>query len=160
MKFQYAAGEYARALRRHRIRHFHLYRDLSIWAATVIAASFLQLEGRVFWLAVCALGFYPLVAGLAAGIYPFIAPRLRAHLKAPYKLIFSDDEIAFSATDVQSNLPWSFYQGWSKDADFIYLSLGRGHATIIPRRAFDHVDREAALISLLNRKLGPERDAA
>jgi hypothetical protein len=114
----------------------------------------------MFWLLVAGPAFYLLIVVLSIGVYPLLAPHFRPHLNEPYTLTFSESEIAFSTPTTESRLPWSIYKSWYRDAGYIYLSLGRGHATIIPRRAVEGPEREAALLSLFVQKIGPEPQAA
>ena len=160
IQFQYTHGEYARALRRYRVRYFRLGRDLSFCALLAVAAYFLRNQGWPFWLAVGVGALYLLIIALSVGLYPALAPRLRPHLEEPYALAFSELEVAFSTPSTESRLPWSIYKAWSRDTDYVYLSLGRGHATILPRRALGGPGTESALFQLFTQKLGPERAAA
>ena len=90
---------------------------------------------------------------------PGAAYRLRSQLHEPYTLGFDENEIAFSTPAGKQKLPWSLYRGWLLDLGFVFLSLGRGHATVIPRRALNGEAAEQRFLALVERKLGPERGA-
>jgi hypothetical protein len=159
IRFEYEHGEYARALRRHRMGYFHVARDLALCIAIAIAAYFMWNQGWPVWVASGAAALYVFIMALSVGVYPALAPRLRPHLNEPYTLSFSQREVVFSTPSVASRLPWSLYKSWSRDTDYIFLSLGNGHATIIPRRALNGSGGEGALLQLLTEKLGAERAA-
>src|SRR5262245_49426361 len=135
IQFQYKDREYARGLRRYRMRHFRVVRDLSIAVALTVTAYLVFDQGWPFWFIAGAAILYLSIAGLSIGLYPELAVRLRPHLEEPYTLVFSEREIAFSTPSSESTLQWSIYRAWTRDPEFVYLSLGRGHATILPRRA-------------------------
>ena len=123
IQFQYADGEYARALRRYRVRRFRLARDLSIAVFLAVIAYVLRNQGWPFWFAAGAVAFYLFMVALSVGLYPELASRLRPHLKEPYTIVFSEREIAFSTPSTESKLPWSTYRAWARDPEYVYLSL-------------------------------------
>ena len=159
ISFTYAPGEYARALRRYRVHAYHVVRD-SLVALLLLGLAALTWEvgwsARLLAGAACA---YLAIAAVSAWVWPVLAGRHRRQLREPYTLAFSDDGIAFTTPSIDSRLPWSVYRSWWIDPDFIVLALGRGHGTVLPRRAIPPADDEA-LRSLLERRLGPARNAS
>ena len=160
IQFQYTSREYARGLRRYRMRHFRVGRDLSIAVVLAVAAYGVFDRSWPFWLIAGAATLYMLIAGLSVGLYPELAPRLRPHLNEPYTLVFSEREIAFSTPSSESTLPWSIYRAWTRDSEYVFLSLGRGHATILPRRSLGDPRTETALFELFTQRIGPEQSVA
>ena len=101
---------------------------------------------------------YLLIAALSLFAWPAWAARRSPYLREPYRLELGREAIRWSTPSVESRLPWSYFKGWAIDRDAIYLSLGYGQATVLPRRAL--AERQEEIAALLRDVLGAERWSA
>lgn len=95
-------------------------------------------------------GFLLALVIYAICLLPYMIYRYQPKLKSEYHLQFRDDAIGFQTDEIDSELKWSIYHSWLRDAEFYILYHGKRDVSVIPRRALsDHADdRLADLLSL------------
>lgn len=156
--FTVTREEYLRAVRRHYKTNIHVYRDISIGLAAIVAGI-----GMYFWNGIQLYSWVLIIPGLILLLlvaYAFLMlPKLIYHsdpkLKWEYSLSFYDDRIEFRTNEIESILKWQLYRAWLRDDEFYILYHGKRNISVIPRRAFDSDGSDNRLTKLLERKLGP-----
>ncbi|MBM4381744.1 MAG: YcxB family protein [Deltaproteobacteria bacterium] len=156
LAFEYAPGEWVRLTRRFRFRFLSVARDLVVTVLMVALTLFAPAQWRVALLAACA--GYAAIACASVLVWPVWWERRIPYLRERYRLELGHDALAFSTASVSSRLPWSYYRGWARDRQALYLWMGRGQATVIRSRAL--VSNEAAVLDRLRSKLGEPRWSA
>ena len=101
VRFTYTPREYARGLRRYRLRAFHVVRDSLIAVTFVVFAGLFWDLGWPAWVIVGSAVFYFAVAFLSAVVWPVVAYRVRSQFHEPYTLGYDENEIAFSTPNVK-----------------------------------------------------------
>jgi Ca2+/Na+ antiporter len=88
----------------------------------------------------------------------FVLPRQRFRSDPRYEdeffLEFTDEEIRFHTSQVDSRLSWSLYTRVLENERFYVLVYGKGMISVIPKRAFITTNQEMMFRNLVRRKLG------
>lgn len=157
LRFKYTEEEYILATRLYMMRSTDFITRLVVCTLLAMACSFL-----VVWLGVASeflllfivVACLPFIIGF---LLFFVLPRQRFRsdpkFRDEYLLQFSDDGIQFKTTDIDALLQWSLYNKVLENERFYLLVYGKNMISVIPKRAFDGANQEAAFSEMLKRNL-------
>lgn len=136
--FRYTERQYATGVRLHLARRFRWKIDAPIAAGVIALGALTLVEGRgiagsimmsigALYLCILALGWFWL---------PIRYYRTQPKLRDEYRLVFSEEGIAFKTDHVDSTLAWSTYQRTLADSKTYLLYHGKDAFTVLPRGVF------------------------
>ena len=157
LRFTYTEEEFVSATRLYMMRSTDFFLRLAIFTLYVLACigliAWLELSSTILQLFVVALCL-PFILGF---LFLFVVPRTRFRSDPKYKdeyaLQFSDDGIHFKTAQVDALLQWSLYTKVLENERFYILVYGKHMISVIPKRAFQNSNQEAAFNQLLGRKI-------
>jgi hypothetical protein len=91
------------------------------------------------------------------GIFPqSLDKNSNVYLTERFRVVFSDDGIAWHTGEIETRFPWSWVDRWIHDPElYLLLHKRQGEGLIIPRRALQAMNADERCAELLSRKLGP-----
>lgn len=155
--FTISRDEYIRAMRRYYKTKLQLKRDLAGSVVAILAGIYLlrsTIMPGLAWLLVIAGAILLMLLIYAVVLLPHLIYRYQPKLQSEYRLRFRDDAIRFHTDEIDSELKWSIYHSWLRDAEFYILYHGKRDVSVIPRRALEDAADEQ-LAELLRQKIGP-----
>jgi YcxB-like protein len=157
LRFKYTEEEYIAATRLYltRSKDFAIRLMVCTFYAIACIALFVWLEfASEAIILMIVLACFPFIIGF---LHLFVLPRQRFRsdpkFKDEYFLQFSDDGIQFKTTDIDALLQWSLYNKVLENERFYLLVYGKNMISVIPKRAFDGANQEAAFSEMLKRNL-------
>ena len=141
-------------MRRHYKTKLQWKRDLVGGVLATLAGTYLlqsTTQPVMSWLLIVAGGCLIALVIYAYFLLPQLIYRYQPKLKFEYRLRFADDGIAFQTDEIDSQLKWSIYHSWLRDAEFYILYHGIRDISVIPRRVLDaHADERLAAMLCQN----------
>jgi hypothetical protein len=150
--FRYTERDYVRAMRAHYASRMRLWLDIPAIAVAGIAGAYLWHSPTQHWLSVMLIGVSVLLSLMLVAAFLIIPPlafRREPKFRDEYSLTFSQESIRFKTEHIDSVLQWNMYSKALIDAHSYVLYYGTGSFSVIPKRAFENADQQAAFKELL-----------
>lgn len=136
--FRYTENQYASGVRLHLAKRFRWKIDAPIAAGVIILGALAFVCGwgiagpivmgiGALYLCILALGWFWL---------PVRYYRSQPKLRDEYRLVFSEEGVAFNTDHIDSTLAWSTYQRTLADIETYLLYYGKDAFTLLPRGVF------------------------
>lgn len=143
IKFTYDKSEYINALNIYYRKRLRIPLDIIV-SSLAISSGLLMiiLNGfNVLNVTITILGFLLILIPIfALYIFPTLVYNGDSKIKDEYTLLFTDNNINFKTSKINSNIEWNFYtQVWESNK-FYYLISNQRSISIIPKRAFSSME--------------------
>jgi hypothetical protein len=138
VSFRYTEDQYATGVRLHLAKRFRWKIDAPIAVGVIGLGAFALVAGSgiagpiimgigALYLCILAFGWFWL---------PVRYYRTQPKLRDEYRLVFSEEGVAFKTDHIDSTLAWSIYQRTLADSETYLLYYGKDAFTLLPRSVF------------------------
>jgi len=152
LSFRYQERDYVRAMRAHYSSRLRLRLDVIVIVGLVLVGTYLWRSPGTHWLGVASVSFsaaFALILVAAFVLVPPLAFRREPKFRDEYSLSFSAEGIHFHTASIDSQLQWNLYTRALVDANSYVLYHGPRSFTVIPKRAFQSAEQQAAFEKIL-----------
>ena len=156
LTFRYTERDYVRAARSTAASRAKLWLDVPALVVSAIGGIYFLRSPSMHWYGIGMLGLSAVLILMFVAAFiviPRMVFRSDPKFRDEYSLDFSPDGIHFHTAHVDSHLQWDVYSKALIDVYSFVLYYGTRSFTVIPKRAFQSAEQQAAFEALLVRKI-------